>query len=327
MKRTYASPRLRDWQADYFIDDLNSVNMKNRITMPLRLRLFYCLLLSTSFPLAGSALPTDWTTDSIPNEETVEFLLQGVARNGDTGENFDHIYVDVYKLLPDGSVAVVRTDRFPGGTFEVWLRRDERYMLMMNYNNTAFLEGLLNPADARIIDGVLSQVFILDEYRPDLLTEKTEEETPAVEATNGLLVREDPKTPAPEPTYAALNEDTPDEEQTAMSQEPPATTPESQPAPPEESLDEPLLASDEEMPSEESEGEQAAPEEPLGAFYLTGATSFRSEATHLSESMLRFATGDKVILLEKTDKYWWKVRFKSKTGWVKAAKLQEEEVF
>lgn len=57
-------------------------------------------------------------------------------------------------------------------------------------------------------------------------------------------------------------------------------------------------------------------------FILKEATSLRKEPTHTSPVLLRFETGDQVELLEKTDEFWWKVRYKGKTGFAKAALLE-----
>jgi len=62
---------------------------------------------------------------------------------------------------------------------------------------------------------------------------------------------------------------------------------------------------------------------PLESFFVTEPTSFRREATHKSGVILRFEAGDKVDLLEKTDRWWWKVKFKGSAGWVKAALLEK----
>jgi hypothetical protein len=58
-------------------------------------------------------------------------------------------------------------------------------------------------------------------------------------------------------------------------------------------------------------------------YYLIDKTSLRSEATSQSTVLKRFRAGDEVELIEKTDKYWWKVIFDGQVGYVKAAKLQE----
>lgn len=259
--------------------------------------------------VATPILPEETITEPMNNDSTTvtpqnvpmvatqtsseEFLLQGLARSGDTGEKFDHIYVDVFKILADGSVELVRTDRFPGAEFEIWLRRDERYMLMLNYDNNAYLEGLLNPANAQIIDGVLSQVFILDEYRP-----KPAEPT-VTEPENGLI----PKQTTEESTlsYAEQTETTGQTDGAAVSEEEATSS----------------------YPSSANENSEYG-QESLGTYYLIQSTSLRREATHQSGVMLRFNSGNTVELLEKTNQYWWKVRFNGKIGWVKAAKLQEE---
>lgn len=57
-------------------------------------------------------------------------------------------------------------------------------------------------------------------------------------------------------------------------------------------------------------------------FMLKEATGMRESPTHTARTLLRFEAGDKVELLEKTDEFWWKVRYKNKTGYAKAALLE-----
>ena len=54
---------------------------------------------------------------------------------------------------------------------------------------------------------------------------------------------------------------------------------------------------------------------------LTGATGLRALPTHQSAVLQRFKTGDVIEVLEKTGKYWWKVHYHGKTGFVKAHML------
>lgn len=58
-------------------------------------------------------------------------------------------------------------------------------------------------------------------------------------------------------------------------------------------------------------------------YFLIEKTSLRAEATSSSAVLLRFSAGDEVELVDKTNKYWWKVIFNGKVGYVKAAKLEE----
>lgn len=65
------------------------------------------------------------------------------------------------------------------------------------------------------------------------------------------------------------------------------------------------------------------PEPPVGYYRVTEATSLRQSATHKSTVMLRFQPGDEVEVLEKSDVYWWKVRYFGKTGYVKSFLLKK----
>lgn len=56
-------------------------------------------------------------------------------------------------------------------------------------------------------------------------------------------------------------------------------------------------------------------------YIVTKSTSFRSKATHESSVLKRFKAGDQVVLLERTNKHWWKVSHGGQIGWVKKALL------
>jgi hypothetical protein len=259
-------------------------------------------------------LPPPGKTTTI---DTSEFVLKGITLNGDTGENFDHIYVDIYRILEDGSLELVRADRYPGGKFAIWLRRNERYLLKMNYNDQAFLEGFLNPADAQITHDVLSQIFILDEYQPEehaVANAGTELTAPPVIVSEAEIMDATTDTASVDPADAASPGATPEIPPVADGKEEEA-----------EASDHPVVE-EEDTPSAEDVAAPPAPDETDApeTFYVFESTSFREEATHLSGVILRFTPGDAVVLLEKTDQYWWKVRFKDKTGWVKAAKLRRD---
>lgn len=66
-------------------------------------------------------------------------------------------------------------------------------------------------------------------------------------------------------------------------------------------------------------------EQARGLFSLTDKTSLREEATSKSGVIKRLDIGDQVLVLEETNKYWWKVKLGDRTGWVKAALLQPTE--
>jgi tetratricopeptide (TPR) repeat protein len=59
----------------------------------------------------------------------------------------------------------------------------------------------------------------------------------------------------------------------------------------------------------------------IGTYKLVNATSLREGPVHTTRVLLRFTAGNQVEVLEKTDDLWWKVRFKGKVGYAKAAML------
>ena len=62
-----------------------------------------------------------------------------------------------------------------------------------------------------------------------------------------------------------------------------------------------------------------------GEFYmLTAKTSLRLGPSASERVLLRFSEGDRVDLISKTNVFWWRVQFKGKVGFVKAALLEPE---
>ncbi|MCB0633449.1 MAG: SH3 domain-containing protein [Saprospiraceae bacterium] len=59
-------------------------------------------------------------------------------------------------------------------------------------------------------------------------------------------------------------------------------------------------------------------------YSITTATSLRQDADSKAKVLLRLQPGDRVEVLDTTDQWWWKVRFKEKTGYAKALLMQQE---
>ncbi|MCB0706509.1 MAG: SH3 domain-containing protein [Saprospiraceae bacterium] len=98
------------------------------------------------------------------------------------------------------------------------------------------------------------------------------------------------------------------------------------PAPPQEEkpkVESPIQPAPEKaVAAEQTESEN--PEEPLnslGTYRLSESTGMHSGPNQESENITRLRTGFEVELLERTNKYWWKIRYKGNVGYAKAAKL------
>ncbi len=61
---------------------------------------------------------------------------------------------------------------------------------------------------------------------------------------------------------------------------------------------------------------------PGGEYVLTAKTSLREGPTHRTRVMIRFRPGDRVKVLERTERNWWKVSFRGMTGYVKSFLLE-----
>lgn len=58
-------------------------------------------------------------------------------------------------------------------------------------------------------------------------------------------------------------------------------------------------------------------------YILTDETSLREGASSKTRVLLRFKPGDNVDVIDSSDNWWWKVKFKDKIGWVKKALLKK----
>jgi hypothetical protein len=81
-----------------------------------------------------------------------------------------------------------------------------------------------------------------------------------------------------------------------------------------------ISTSPSDLPSPNAEGVEAqeASAPGLGTYYLTDKTSLRRGPHHTTGVILRFDEGDRVEVLEKTNEWWWKARFRGRIGYVKA---------
>ncbi|MBK8490691.1 MAG: SH3 domain-containing protein [Saprospirales bacterium] len=61
-----------------------------------------------------------------------------------------------------------------------------------------------------------------------------------------------------------------------------------------------------------------------GYYRVMDRTSLREGPDSDATVLLRLPEGDRVEVLESSGKYWWKVKYKTTTGWAKAALLREE---
>ncbi|MFN7118328.1 MAG: DUF5723 family protein [Saprospiraceae bacterium] len=64
---------------------------------------------------------------------------------------------------------------------------------------------------------------------------------------------------------------------------------------------------------------------PDETYSLPEATSFREGPSHETRTILRFPAGAKVLVIEKTNDLWWRVRYLGRPGYVKAALLEPVE--
>jgi len=97
-------------------------------------------------------------------------------------------------------------------------------------------------------------------------------------------------------------------------EKPAATTPKPQPA-----TDAPATTG---KPVQTKPAPTAAPAKTGDRYIVTEATSFREGASHETKAILRFPAGAKVIVVDRSNELWWRVRYLGRVGYVKAALLE-----
>lgn len=125
------------------------------------------------------------------------------------------------------------------------------------------------------------------------------------------LVPEPPASTTPKPIYE-------EQEPVTVPKPEPKVRPEPTPPAREVTPSKPV-----EKPAETTEAPPSPSERILPRFMLSKSTSLRKEATHESGVILRLRTGDQVEVLEKTNRFWWKVRFGQQVGFAKASLMDK----
>lgn len=200
-------------------------------------------------------------------------MVQGYVKDEISGDQLQHIYVDVYKLSSEGLKELVRTDRYLIGQFEVPVERGYDHLFRIIRQGFEPLDFEISASDINASGIQLIKNFFLAREREYSRIAKTEEK----------------KSPSPSTSRRAPSANN-FNASPKMNQKPGGSV----------------------FNEYVGTGEQ---------FRVTQRTSFRSRATSQSEVLLRFHIGDTVEVLEKLNRYWWKVRFNRRVGYVKQALL------
>lgn len=217
-----------------------------------------------------------------PVVEDKYFTFYGTVVNDETDEPVDAVYVDVYVIGPDERRELIHTSRYPGHTFNVPLFQSELQHEISVGGHGYKRQSLSFRANIARLE---------HEFR----------------MSDGLWTVKDPQ--------PLLRPEAP---QSHMVSNRISSTPEVQ-------MEEPVLEpeAEEELSMGASAPEDEVAEETMaatnveGTFEIIQRTSLRSEPDAQARVMKRLAVGTNLELLEKTDKWWWKMKLGDQVGYVK----------
>lgn len=236
-----------------------------------------------------------------------QFTFAGTAYEEDTNDPLRGISVEAYRIDSSGQKVLAYTGSFYNGRIELPLQRGYSHQVIISKPAYQAAEFLIEASRTRKSNRI-EKDFTL---RPG-----TMESTAPVNAA--------PPEPAPEvPGNSENADDVAGNENEEVNNS--ATL--SQPADviPSMPLSPPHFSGEREAEAGEEKLEGNKPTEPTFGFYrLLDKTSLRQGPTHTTDVLLRFDIGDQVDILEKTNKYWWKARYRNRIGYVKAHLLERD---
>lgn len=217
--------------------------------------------------------------EQTPIIEDKYFTFYGTVINDETDEPVDAVYVDVYVIGPDERRELIHTSRYPGHTFNVPLFQNELQHEISVGGHGYKRQSLSFRANIPRLE---------HEFRMSDGLWTVKDPVPMVDPGAPQLVSTAQAAPevVPEPE---VEMESPEEEMT-FGAEPEA----------------------DDLPSE-----NLAATDIDGTFEIIQRTSLRSEPDAQARVMKRLAVGTNLVLLEKTDKYWWKMKLNGQIGYVK----------
>lgn len=228
--------------------------------------------------MMGAAAPVQEEKEQAAYEKY--FTFYGTVVDDETDEPLDAIYVDIYVLDTADNRELIHTSRYPGHTFNVPLYQNNLDHEISVGGHGYKRQTLQFKADR---DLLIYEFRMSDGYW-------TPQEPEALTTKSGASV------------LASLKE------------EQDAEIPGSQ----KERIDESLTADiEEELSSNTVPVESMAATKIEGTFEIIQRTSLRSEPDPQARVMKRLAVGTELELLEKTDRYWWKMKLNGQIGYVK----------
>ncbi len=254
-----------------------------------------------------------------PGTNTNTFKFRAVVLSSDRTTEVDRLTIDVYQRFESGSLEKVYTTKVKKNTFTLALDPDAEYYIWLKsegYEDNRFkLER--NPDTGKLPN---QQTIYMapegTEGKPPAPVPVPEDKTPKLDVPEENEAKEELENQAEEliPTEKKEEAEEMIEENIPEKQDIPQEIEENTAQP---EIEEPVVPE----PKPET---PSTPDANIGdQLTVTSATILQDVPNESGKSLARFFPGDKVELIEKTSKKWWKVSFKNKEGWVQAAFLKQ----
>ena len=223
----------------------------------------------------------------------------------------DVVFLDLYKIDEDGHQTLLRTGRYPQGKIVAMLETSQDWHIakISAYQyDTLEVRFQADPEEPLPQNWYMVRQPLEDMGKVEL--ETTEEmESPAADASDAAPAEPDAKMKAD--SSASADKPTP---QPQPSEPAPAPQPKAQP---------PLTEQPERTPES---AQQTNPPRPVASNYiLTKRTSLREAPDSQSRVISRMPVGTELLLLERTNEWWWRVSMGGWKGYVKAHLLKNKD--
>ncbi len=250
--------------------------------------------------------------------------IQGAIRIEGEAEKVDHFYSDVYKLHPDGRQELMRTGRFPGGDYRLFLERGHSYRVIFKHPDG---EDLVARVDGKALEKAgesISRDITLRKASPVAISTTPADPKPAAppaaEPARPAETEKKEAAPKKEPVKEAPKKEPAKE----PVKEPVKETPKKEPvkaAPKKEPAKETPKETKEEKAAEQPVRAEEAPEETREVRLIRDVTIYRDKS--LDSAMLaRLSEGIKIKVLDRSNPEWWKISYAGNIGWIEVSQLK-----
>ena len=249
----------------------------------------------TSPPEARGSVTGRTVNDFEPITENISeqyFKVEGTVKSSLDESTLPGIRLEVYRDFPDGTSELTYIGSAFSGRFSLSLTRDANYRFIIDKQGFQSLEWDLKSSQMQAnYAGIRRDFFLLTPW----MKKEFQEQAAALKPEEEIIQTE-------EKLIAKLKEELAIEKKRISLKR----------------IEERSTYSDKSIPAKEV---SYVPAFSLGTYQVFGNTSLRKGPHHTERVQRRMRTGERVEVLERTSRFWWKIRFEEFVGYIKIAKL------